>query len=134
MKKPIFLIIISIIFLLSSSAFAVSEEDIYWNLAVVRLGQNNNTLRNMNGSERIARRQYNEAVTDAEDVNPDGMTFIFDGEKYYIKFEQQTQMSLTLQKELAPEQMKLSWEMTRDNGTIAKNSMTLGLRNLYLGL
>lgn len=134
MKKPILLIILSIIFLFSSGAFAQAEEDIYWNLALVRLGQNNNTLLNMIGSERTARRQYNDAVTDAKYLNTDGMNITIFGEKYYIKFEQQTQMSLTLQKELLPEQMKLSWEMTRDNGTIAKNSMTLGLRNLYLGL
>lgn len=138
MRKPLFLktllIILSIIFLFSSSAFAQTEEDIYWNLALVRLGQNNNTLLNLIGSERTARRQYNDAVEDAKYINPDGMFIKLFGEKHYIKFEQETQMNLTLQKELYPEQMKLSWEMTRDNGTIARNNIMLGLRNLYLGL
>lgn len=134
MKKAIFSIIISIILLLSSSSFASSEGDIYWNLAAVRMEQNNNTLLNMIGSEHIAKRQYDEAVENAKDINPDGMLITLFGEKHYIKFEQQTQMYLTLQKELNPEQMKLSWEMEKAKGTITRNSMVVGLRNLYFGL
>jgi len=133
-KKAALSIILSIILLLSSGAFASSEGDIYWNLAVVRMEKNNNTLLNMIGSEHIAKRQYDEAVTDAKYINPDGMTITLFGEKHYIKFEQETKMYLTLQKELSPEQMKLSWEMEKAKGTITRNSMTIGLRNLYLGL
>ena len=51
-----------------------------------------------------------------------------------IAFDDTTQMFMTQQKELFPEQMRYYWNMTQDSKRRTSNSLTISLRNMYLGL
>lgn len=134
MKRKILLILVSIMFLLPHNVYAGSENSISWNEAVVKLDMHDNTLLDMARTEDQAKKQYDIAVKDSLTIETDGILIEFMDRKKFIQFDSYTQMLLTQQKELSPENMKLSWEAARTGRTVTRNSMIIGLRGLYLGL
>lgn len=139
MRKYILLIGLIVALILPSQTFAANEDsnnknDLTWNKAVIYLGRYNNTLLNISEAVDKAKRQYDLAVENAEDIETEGVTVEIMGEEKFIEYDYYTKMMLTQQKELMPEQMKLSWEMNRDSWNATRNSMIIGLRSYYLGL
>jgi uncharacterized protein (UPF0335 family) len=133
-KKRAFAIVVSIILLFSTQSYADSNNDISWNKAVMYQGWFNNKLLNMSENVRIAKREYEQAVDRAKDIETEGITTKIMGREFFIHFDDYTKMLMNLEKRLVPEQMKLSWEMSRDSWRTTRNAMVIGLRNCYLGL
>lgn len=134
MKKTVSLAIIISILLFSFQSLAESNTSLFWNRATALLDVNNNTLKNMAASEKNAKGNYNDAADKAMGINTVSTTATYMGMEMTIHYEPYVSMLLTQQKELLPEQMKLTWEMTRDSRTVTRNSLLIGLRGLYLGL
>lgn len=134
MKKTVSLTIIISILLFSFQSLAESNTSLYWNRAKTLLDLNNNTLKNLTASEKTAKDNYNNAADKAMGINTVSTTVKVMGMDMTIHYEPYVSMLLTQQKELLPEQMKLTWEMTRDSGNVTRNALIIGLRGLYLGL
>lgn len=134
MKKKIFAITLLFIFLFSTYSAAGSDNDMTWQIAVVKLDKNNGTLLNMADSERMARREYNDSLKRAKMINTAGMTINVMGTEKFIWYDPHTKMLLTQQKEFTPEQMRVSFENARDSMRLTRNRLIIGLRDIYLGL
>ncbi len=139
MKKNILLIVLLVALIIPSQSYATDDNtgnknDLSWNKAVIYLGRYNNTLLNISETVDKAKRQYELAVENAEDIETEGVTVEIMGKEMFIEYDYYTKMMMTQQKELMPEQMKLSWEMNRDSWNATRNSMIIGLRSYYLGL
>lgn len=134
MKVKVFVILLSLIFLFTTYSTAGVDNNISWQIAVVKLDKNNGTLLNMADSERMARRQYNDSLKRAKMINTAGMTINVMGTEKFIWYDPHTKMLLTQQKEFTPEQMRVSFENVRDSMRLTRNRLIIGLRDIYLGL
>lgn len=134
LKKLLSAVMILILLFLNTDVFAEDINILFMEKALSNLENKNNTLLNMAESEKTAKKQYESAVNSSEGIDTEGISVEFFGKEMYIHFNTNTKMLLTMQKELYPAQMKLSWEMTRDSRKVTLNSMKIGLRGLYLGV
>lgn len=125
---------IAIVFMLPFYAAAAESNILDWQQAVNLLDNYNNTLLNMKVNVVNVRKQYINALMNAESIDVKGMTITVMGREMYIDFDDRMEMAMVQRKELYPEQVKLNWEMSRDLYTITRNRMIVGLRSLYFSL
>lgn len=105
-----------------------------WQRASALLRLNNNTIKDLAEAEQKSRKQYEDAVKESAKIDTRGRTVYILGQEIRIAFDDTTQMFMTQQKELFPEQMRYYWNMTQDSKRRTSNSLTISLRNMYLGL
>lgn len=134
MKKIIPIIIIFSFIFVSTQSFAADKNKISMSKSLNLLEANSRTLGDMDKSMLEAWKDYNDTVAKAESIDIYGTKISIMGVETYISFDQLTTMMMTQQKELMPAQLKYAWEMSRDSRTVTKNSLTIALRSLYLGL
>ena len=125
---------IAIVFMLPFYAAAAESNILDWQQAVNLLDNYNNTLLNMKVNVVNVRKQYINALMNAESIDTKGMTISVMGKEMYILFDENMKMGMTLRKEFFPEQMKLNWEMSDDIYRITRNRMITGLRGMFLSL
>jgi predicted DNA-binding transcriptional regulator len=105
-----------------------------WQRASALLRLNNNTIKDLAEAEQKSRKQYEDAVKESAKIDTKGRTIYILDQEIRIAFDDTTQMFMTQQKELFPEQMRYYWNMTQDSKRRTSNSLTISLRNMYLGL
>lgn len=125
---------IAIVFMLPFYAAAAESNILDWQQAVNLLDNYNNTLLNMKVNVVNVRKQYINALMNAESIDTKGMTISVMGKEMYILFDENMKMGMTLRKEFFPEQMKLNWEMSDDIYRITRNRMITELRGMFLSL
>lgn len=125
---------IAIVFMLPFYAAAAESNILDWQQAVNLLDNYNNTLLNMKVNVVNVRKQYINALMNAESIDTKGMTISVMDKEMYILFDENMKMGMTLRKEFFPEQMKLNWEMSDDIYRITRNRMITGLRGMFLSL
>jgi outer membrane protein TolC len=95
---------------------------------------NNRTIKKLGVDERKAFLGYNSTVQSTKNIKTDGVTYNFFGKEIFIRFDDYTRYTLTLMKEYAPQEVKYRWESTEKIKSVTGKSLSLGLRDLYLGL
>lgn len=105
-----------------------------WQRASALLRLNNNTIKDLAEAEQKSRKQYEDAVKESAKIDTKGRTIYILDQEIRIAYDDTTQMFMTQQKELFPEQMRYYWNMTQDSKRRTSNSLTISLRNMYLGL
>jgi len=105
-----------------------------WQKASVLLHKYNHTIDDLAEAEQESKKQYEEAVLVSKSIDTKGRTIRILDQEIRIAYDDATQMLMTQQKELYPDQMKFSWIMSQDMRKRAENSLTISLRNLYLAL
>lgn len=105
-----------------------------WQKASALLRLNNNTIKDLAEAEQKSRKQFEDAVTEAAEIDTKGRTIYILDQEIRIAYDDATQMMMTQQKELYPEQMRFYWNVAQDTRKRTENSLTIGLRNLYLAL
>jgi uncharacterized protein (UPF0335 family) len=134
-KKFITLLItIALIISAPSYLLAESENVLTWQKAQALLKRNNNVLKDLTEAEQSSRKQYEEAAESSKTIDTKGRTIHILGQEIRIAYDDATQMFLTQQKELFPEQMRYYWNIAQDGKRRTGNSLVISLRNIYLGL
>lgn len=105
-----------------------------WQKASVLLHKYNHTIDDLAEAEQESKKQYEEAVLVSKSIDTKGRTIRILDQEIRIAYDDATQMLMTQQKELYPDQMKFSWIMSQDMRKRTENSLTISLRNLYLAL
>jgi len=95
---------------------------------------NNRTLKNLNNEERKMFIKYNSIVQNTKNLKTDGITYKFGDMKFFFEYDDNTKLNLTIAKEYSPAELKYYWDKTATTKTITEKSLSLGLRDLYLGL
>lgn len=135
MKKFIAVLIATALIISAPSyLLAESENVLTWQKASLWLNRDNNVLKDLAEAEKNSKKQYEEAKENAKTIDTRGRTVYILGQEIRIAFDDTTQMFMTQQKELFPEQMRYYWNMTQDSKRRTSNSLTISLRNMYLGL
>jgi len=140
-KRLISLAVAAMFLILSTQAFAVENKSLavennslFWNRAVAYMNLNNGTLKKLANSEMQAEKRYKSSVDQAKTINTKGVTVKFGNEDMFFPFDDYTQVMMTKQKELSPEQMRFSWESAKNSRIITQNTLNVSLRGVYLGL
>lgn len=105
-----------------------------WQRASALLRLNNHTIEDLAEAEQKSRKQYEDAVKESAKIDTKGRTIYILDQEIRIAYDDATQMMMTQQKELYPEQMRFYWNVSQDTRKRTENSLTIGLRNLYLAL
>lgn len=95
---------------------------------------NNRTLKNLAIEERKMFVKYNSAVQDTKNLRTDGVTYKFGGMEFFFEYDDYTKLDLTMAKEYTPEELKYYWNKMINNKIITEKSLSLNLRDVYLGL
>lgn len=135
MKKFITLLI-TIALIISAPSYLLAESGsvLTWQKAQALLKSNSNVLKDLTEAEQRSRKQYEEAVETSKTIDTKGRTVYILGQEIRIAYDDTTQMLMTQQKELLPEQMRYYWSTAQDTKRITSNSFVINLRNIYLGL
>src|SRR5690606_21204403 len=134
-KKSIAVLIFTALIISTPSCLlAESENVLTWQKASALLRLNNNTIKDLAEAEQKSRKQFEDAVTEAAEIDTKGRTIYILDREIRIAYDDATQMMMTQQKELYPEQMRFYWNVSQDTRKRTENSLTIGLRNLYLAL
>lgn len=135
MKKLTALLIITTI-LLSTPSYLLAENEnvLTWQKAYTLLNKNSSVLSDLSEAEQERRKQYEEASAEAKNIDTKGRTINILGNEIRIGYDEATQMLMTQQKELYPEQMRFYWNVSQDTLKRTANSLVISLRSLYLGM
>lgn len=135
MKKLTALLIITAI-LLSTPSYLLAENEnvLTWQKAYTLLNKNSSVLSDLSEAEQERRKQYEEASAEAKNIDTKGRTINILGNEIRIGYDEATQMLMTQQKELYPEQMRFYWNVSQDTLKRTANSLVISLRSLYLGM
>jgi len=134
-KKSIAVLIFTALIISTPSCLlAESENVLTWQKASLWLNRDSSVLKDLAEAEKNSKKQYEEAKENAKTIDTRGRTVYILGQEIRIAFDDTTQMFMTQQKELFPEQMRYYWNMTQDSKRRTSNSLTISLRNMYLGL
>lgn len=115
MKKLTALLIITAI-LLSTPSYLLAENEnvLTWQKAYTLLNKNSSVLSDLSEAEQERRKQYEEASAEAKNIDTKGRTINILGNEIRIGYDEATQMLMTQQKELYPEQMRFYWNVSQD--------------------
>jgi outer membrane protein TolC len=133
-KRLITITIAVIMLLMPAQTLAEAKGPLSFERAVALLKLNSSTLINLQRAENDAYKQYQSNVLQAGNIDINGFTTEFNGKEFYITYGADTRLMMTKAKELGPEQMKFSWEASRDNRIVTENTLKTALRGVFLGL
>jgi hypothetical protein len=95
---------------------------------------NNADLKKLLRDEDDALDAYNRNADQAKLIDTEGVTITINDEDYFIRYGPDTKLAMRKVKELIPEQMKFSWEYTRDMRISTENKLTSTLRGIFFGV
>ncbi len=133
-KRFAAVIIAAVIMLLPVTANAEAEYPLTFERAKAFMNVNNVDLKKLLRDENDALGAYKRNADQAKLVDTEGFTVTINGEDYRMSYDQNTKLMMRKVKELYPEQMKFSWEYTRDMRTNTANKLTSTLRGVYFGV
>lgn len=133
MKRLISIIIASVLLmvLLPSQVIAEEKGSLSYERAVALMNLKNGTIKRLQRAENKALKEYMSNAEEAKRIDTQGFTINFGGEDYFISYDPETKVFMTKMKELFPEQMKFSWEATRDNRIVTTNTFKTTLRGIF---
>lgn len=134
MKKVISMVLIVSLLCLIMQVNGENSNVITYDNAKTAMISNNRTIKKLGIEERKMFLNYNSAIQGTKNLKTDGITFKFGGMEFFYRFSAYTQLDLTLAKEYTPAELKNYWRIVDENKIITEASLTLGLRDLYLGL
>lgn len=134
MKKAISIILAISMLSLLVPVSGENNSAISYDKANTVMLSNNRTIKKLGVDERKAFLGYNSTVQSTKNIKTDGVTYNFFGKEIFIRFDDYTRYTLTLMKEYAPQEVKYRWESTEKIKSVTGKSLSLGLRDLYLGL
>jgi len=95
---------------------------------------NNRTIKKLDIEQKKMFYNYNSTIQRTKNMKTRGVSIKAGGMEFFYKFSDYTQLNLTMAKEYQPEEVKNYWKTIENNKMVTKASLTLGLRDLYLGL
>ena len=134
MKRIAAAIIAAVIMLLPITANAEAEYSLTFERAKAFMNVNNADLKKLLRDEDDALGAYKRNADQAKLVDTEGFTVTFNDEDYYIRYGPEAKLAMRKVKELYPEQMKFSWEYTRDMRISTANKLTSTLRGIFFGV
>ena len=134
MKRLIAITMTAVILMLPTQALAEEKGSLSYERSIALLDLNSSTLKKLQRAESDALRQYKSNVQSAEIIDVNGFTAKFDDKEIYIPYDPETKLRMTKVKELYPEQMKFSWEVSRDNHILTTNLLNAVLRGVFFGV
>lgn len=134
MKRIISIFTAILIICFTFPSLAAENDSLTWEKAVALFDSSNVTLKKLANVEKQSAQQYVDATITSGGINTDGVKYSFMGEEIFFSFDNYTKMLLTQQKELLPAQMLFSWDMSKDNRLVTRNSLIIALRGIYGGL
>ncbi|TYQ18061.1 UNVERIFIED_CONTAM: outer membrane efflux protein [Acetivibrio alkalicellulosi] len=136
MKKFIPLVLTILLFGIIMPSYARYEKVniISYDSANDTLLKNSNALKKLEMEERKMFYVYNNSVQTSRSINTEGTNVSMFGMDFFHTYSDDIQMYLTMRKELTPATTKYYWDMLNDTKSVTQNALSLGLRDLYLGL
>lgn len=98
------------------------------------MASNNRTLKTLAIEERKMFLNYSSAIRETKNLNTDGVTFKVGKQEYFFEYDDYSKLNVTVAKEHTTAELKYYWDKVGINKTITEKSLSLGLRDLYLGL
>jgi len=95
---------------------------------------NNRTLKNLAVEERKMFLNYNSVIQNTKNIKTDGVTVKIGREELFFEFDDYTKLNLSIAKEYTPAELRFYWNKVIDSKTVTEKSLSLGLRDIYLGL
>lgn len=138
MKKKSFTFILCAVLLITSlmgsQIYAVDDSLSSFENMRDQLIKSNNTLKKLEYAQSQAFSQYNNAAQLYRNINTKRATFKIFGEDFLFDYDIYTQMQLSKQKELVPEQLKYNWIKSFNSSKTAQVGLIFTLRDLYIGV
>lgn len=133
-KRFAAVIVAAVIMLLPFTAMAEAKYPLTFERAKAFMNVNNVDLKKLARDENDALGSYQRNADQAKLMDTEGFTVTFNGEDYFMRYNPETKLMMRKVKELYPEQMKFSWEATRNTRIITENKMTSTLRGIFFGV
>lgn len=134
MKRLIAITIAAVMLTLPVQVLAEAKGSLTYERSVALMDLNNGTLKKLQRAESEALRQYKSNAQNAENIDVNGFIAKFGDKETFIPYNPETKLMMTKMKELVPEQMKFSWEASRDNRIITTNSLNASVRGVFFGV
>jgi len=129
-KRLVVIMVIFCMFLTMSNTFSAGSRSISFDEAKDLLLKNSTILKKMEIAQTQAKNQYISVVDAARNIDVQKMNI----GGFFIYYDKYTQMLMTKQKVLLPEQMNYMYEKAFGNKVITIKRLVVNLRNLYVAL
>lgn len=131
MRKVVVILLVLLVLFTYIDVYAIDENMTFHKIKSEML-QNNTTLKKLLYATYKAQNQYENALKGADQISIYGIKENLG--KIGRKLDPYDEMLLIMQRDFMPAQAKYYWELSQSNEKITINTLTINLRNLYLGL
>lgn len=128
--KNVVLLIILTIIVTGTLTVSASNQSLSFKTAQDIMYQHNRTLQKMN----IIKNQAQLQILDAKIASNSAKSTLNLFKKYGMTLGRYDELQFVLMRDFFPEQAQYGYETTKANNQITKNSLTIALRDIYLGL
>lgn len=134
LKKVISIILAISVLSLLVPVSGENSSSISYDKANTVMLSNNRTIKQLGIVERKMFMQYNSIIQSTKNIRTDGFVYEMMGREHFYWFDNSTKYQMKVIKEYNPQVLKSSWESADKNRIVTGKSLSLGLRDLYLGL